>query len=60
MKIRKILAFLFGTFLIILLLGTYISFKGNPVTQLIATNKMKDYTKKHYPDLVYKFEWNHL
>ena len=48
MKIRKILAFLFGTFLIILLLGTYISFKGNPVTQLIATNKMKDYTKKHY------------
>lgn len=56
MKIRKILAFLFGTFLIILLLGTYISFKGNPVTQLIATNKMKDYTKKHYPDLVYKFD----
>lgn len=55
MKIKKILAFLFGTFLIVILIGAYISFKGNPITQLIATNRMKDYTKEHYPELVYKF-----
>lgn len=55
MKIKKILAFLFGTFLIVILIGSYISFKGNPITQLIATNRMKDYTKEHYPELVYKF-----
>lgn len=55
MKIKKIIAFIFATCLVFLCIWFYISFKGNPIIQLIATSKMKDYTKEYYPNLEYEF-----
>lgn len=56
MKIKRIIAFVFASAIVLVLGYFYVSFNGNPISSFLATRNAKEYIEEMYPNTDYQTE----
>lgn len=54
MKMKRVVAFVLGVGMIVLLFYGYCEFYGNPITKITAKNSINDYLQNHFTELNYE------